>query len=161
MLLKLLTVARTSVRVNILVSARAGSSQMSVVDSWVERDRRSGACELVAMLIDHLVQLIDRDTRFIHDDMVVRRSSSTLDCRMRTQVEVMLERMRNISLNESSRMCVSILVASAVITSLWEEANLVALAANDDREVDLQIISIDDRSIRGEDLPWLRDTSPR
>jgi len=136
--LVLLTVARRCIARDVLVGTAASSSQMSIVDSWVKRYRRSGTNVLIAVMVYHLMELIGWNVCLIKDDVVVRRTSRTLDGRMRAQVEVILKRMSDISLNQNSRNGVLVSVSGSWITLSWEEANLVALAADDNSEQNLR-----------------------
>lgn len=82
------------------------------------------------MGVNHALEVIDIAVRIILDDMVMDGTSSTLNGRVRTEVEVVLKWMSDIALNKSARKRVVVLVRSAGITIFGEEANVMALAAN-------------------------------
>lgn len=69
--------------------------------------------------------------------MVVNRTSSSLDGRVRAEIEVILIRMSDVALNKSTRQGVSILVSSLRITILGEETDVMALGADGDSPLDL------------------------
>ena len=82
------------------------------------------------MLKDELLQLSSLPLTLIQDAVVVDGACSSLDRDVRAHVKVELPRVRATCLNE----CTWKRVAVAV-TPLREEANVVALAGNHDREL--------------------------
>jgi hypothetical protein len=83
------------------------------------------------------LEVVDGDLGFIHDDVVVNWASGTLDGRVGAEVEVILERMSNITLNQSTRERVVVTVGRCMITLLGEEADVVALGTNGNSPLDL------------------------
>jgi hypothetical protein len=92
---------------------------------------------LIRELINHLLQIIDRNLGLIVENMVVNRACSALDCGVGAQVEVILEGVSNIRFDESAGKSVGISVSSLTVSILREEADVVALCANDDSPLDL------------------------
>lgn len=145
-LLELLTTSRACRSLSSLVAASTVGSQVSIVDgrdcgalavkgewTWGELTQRhwSGRAHvLVGELVDHLLELIDRDLGLIQEHMIVDRTSSTLDGRVSIEIEVILKWMSDIMLNESTRKRISIAITSLDIVVLREEANVVTLGAN-------------------------------
>jgi hypothetical protein len=119
-------------RVVIDVSASAVSSQMGVVDGGMQRDRSSGADVLVRVLKNELLQLGRQPLTLVENALVVDGASRTLDGDVGAQVEVELEGMGASSFNQSTRERVAVAVA---LTSLGEEADVMALASDDDGEL--------------------------
>lgn len=82
------------------------------------------------MLVDERVDLVLRPLRLVEEDVVVNRTSSTLDSGVSAEVEVVLKGLCDASLNECARKRVGVLVT----TALREEANVMTLGSDDDQE---------------------------
>jgi hypothetical protein len=54
---------------------------------------------LIRELIDHLLQIIDRNLGLIKENMVVNRASSALNCGVGIEIEVILKRMSDVGFN--------------------------------------------------------------
>jgi hypothetical protein len=102
-----------------------------------EWDRSGGAHVLVWELIDHLLELIDRNLGIVLEHMVVNRTSSALDGGVSVEVEVILKWMSDIVLNKSTRIGVLVPVPSHIIPLLREEADVMTLGANSNGPLDL------------------------
>ena len=116
---------------------RAVGSKMSIVDCRNHRDRSGGTSVLHAVLERQLLDEGKVVVVLVGDDVVMNRTSSALDGAVRGEVVVLLSGMRDASLHKSARDWV--LVAIAATTR--EEADVMALAADDDGElgVDLRV----------------------
>ena len=68
----------------------------------------------------------------------MNRSSGTLDRGVRIEIEIVLERMRNIFLNKRTRDRIGVLIGSQS-ACLWEEADMVTLGRDHDNEFWLEI----------------------
>ena len=108
---------------------------MSIINGRVLRDRRRGTCVGIALLIDECLKLLIRHLRFVDEDVVMHRTRSALDRSVRVEIEVVLERVGNSSLNESAWQWVLIPVTPSL---LWEEADVVTLAAYYHHEWDVE-----------------------
>lgn len=152
-LLHLIRCMGTGARRLVLVGASAVGCQVSVVHGrdceevsgipiggglglLTNRDRSRRPHVLVTVLVDEILELIGRHLRFVQKDVVMSRTCRTLDSRMRVQVKVILERMGDISLHQSSRMRVHILVSRRA-SLLGEESNVMTLRAHGHGELDL------------------------
>lgn len=102
-----------------------------------ERDWGGGAHVLVRVLIYHLLEVVGVELGLVKKDMIVDRTSSALNGRVRAKVEVVLKWMSDITLNQSTRVRVVVLVSGSAITLLGEEADVVALGADGDSPLDL------------------------
>jgi len=78
------------------------------------------------MLVDHLLQLIGVKTNLVDEHMVVHRTRCALNGRVGIQVEVVFERMGNVSLHESTGVWIAVPIASGT----GKEADMVALRSN-------------------------------
>jgi hypothetical protein len=114
---------------DVFVGASSVASEMRVVNSRVEGDRGSGSGIRVALLVDHLLKIIDRHSHLIQNHRVVDRSCGSLNSNMRVEVKVKHEWVSDFLLNKSTRQRVAVLVSL-----LREEADVVTLCGNDDRE---------------------------
>jgi hypothetical protein len=92
---------------------------------------------LIRELINHLLQIIDRNLGFIMENMVVDRACSALNGGVGAEVEVILEGVSDIRFDESARKSVGISVGSLTVSILGEESDVMALCANDDSPLDL------------------------
>ena len=131
-LLGLLLLLARRHRANILVGARTVRSQVSVVDSWMKRNRSGGSHVLEGVLENKLLEFFAAPFRLIEDHLVMDWTSGTLDGNVRAKIKVKLKRMSNSRLYKCARPRVAVPVSS---TLSREEANMVALAGNDNREL--------------------------
>jgi hypothetical protein len=92
---------------------------------------------LIRELIDHLLQIIDRNLGLIKENMVVNRASSALNGRVGVEIEVILKRMSDVGFNQSARQGVSIAISSLAVSVLGEEADVMTLGADNDSPLDL------------------------
>ncbi len=74
------------------------------------------------MLIDHLLEHVRGETNLVDENMIMDRPRGTLNGRMRVEVKVVLERVGNIALDESTWVRVFILITGTA----REEANVMA-----------------------------------
>ena len=88
------------------------------------------------MLVQHSLESIHRYIGFIHQHVIVGRSSCSLDGDMRSQVDIVLEGMRDITIHDCTWHRVHILIGSKA--RWWEEANMVSLLTNNNSDLDLQ-----------------------
>ena len=110
----------------------AVGSQVSIVDGWMQRHGSRGAYVLVRVLKNELLQLGRQPLSFVQDALVVNWTGCSLDRNMRAEVEVELEGVGASRLNKSSWKRVVVPIALA---SIREEADMVTLAGDDDREL--------------------------
>lgn len=88
------------------------------------------------MLVQHCLKPIPRHIGLIHQHVIVSRSSCSLDGDMRSQVDIVLEGMRDITIHDCTRHRVHILIGSK---ARWrEETNMVTLLTNNNSDLDLQ-----------------------
>jgi hypothetical protein len=80
--------------------------------------------------INQTLEVVDWALSLIQNDMVMDGASGTLNGRMGVQVEVVLERMSDITLHKSTRNGVAVLITSNIVSVLGEEADMVTLASN-------------------------------
>ena len=92
---------------------------------------------MIRELIDHLLQIIDRNLGLIKENMVVNRASSALNGSVGIEIEVILKRMSDVGFNQSARQGVSIAISSLTISILGEEADVMTLGADSDSPSDL------------------------
>ena len=92
---------------------------------------------MIRELIDHLLQIIDRNLGLVKENMVVNRASSALNGRVGVEIEVILKRMSDVRFNQSARQGVSIAISSLTISILGEEADVMTLGADNDSPLDL------------------------
>jgi len=92
---------------------------------------------LVRELVDHLLQIGDRNLGIVLKDVVVNRAGGALDGRVSIEIEVILEWMGDIPLNESTGEGVCVAISSLRVTVLGEEADVVTLGADNDGPLDL------------------------
>lgn len=92
---------------------------------------------MVRELVDHLLQVIDRDLGVILENVVVNWTSSALDGGMSAEIEVVLKWMSDIMLNKSTGKRVLVLITSLSIIILGEEADMMTLGANNNGPLDL------------------------
>jgi hypothetical protein len=90
------------------------------------------------VVVYQALEFIDIALSLIHNDVVVNRTSSALNGGMGRKIEIIFERMRYISLNKGTRQGVVVTVSGGGVTLLWEEADVMALSANDDCKFNLQ-----------------------
>lgn len=83
---ELLTGSRTAAGRNVLVSASSVGGKVGIVNGWIQRNWCSGAHVLVAVLVNHSVELIGFHLCLIQDFIVVRWTGSTLDGTVRAQI---------------------------------------------------------------------------
>lgn len=112
------------------VVSTAQRSDVSVVDSREERNGSGGADVLVGVLVNQSLDLLVGPQGLVQENVVVDRTSGTLDGSVGAQVEVVLIRLGDAGLDKSARQSVVVLVAAA----LGEEAHMVALGSDDDQE---------------------------
>jgi hypothetical protein len=92
---------------------------------------------LIRELIDHLLQIIDRNLSLIKENMVVNRASSALNGRVGVEIEVIFKRMSDVGFNQSARQGVSIAISSLAVSILGEEADVMTLGADNDSPLNL------------------------
>jgi hypothetical protein len=92
---------------------------------------------LIRELIDHLLQIIDRNLGLIKENMVVNRASSALDGSVGIEIEVILKGMSDVGFNQSARQGVSIAIRRLAVSILGEEADVMTLGADNDSPFDL------------------------
>jgi hypothetical protein len=114
------------------MGTRAIGSQMSVVDSRMERNRSRRTHILIRVLKDERLQLGSKPLALVENALVVDGSSSALDSDVRAEVEIELERMSTARFDKRTWKRIAVAVAFAV---LREEADVVTLASNDDGEL--------------------------
>lgn len=102
-----------------------------------ERDGSGGSHVLVRELVDHLLQVVDRDLGLIHEDVVVNRASSTLDGGVGAEIEIVLKWMSDILFNESTWESVCVTISCLAVTILGEEADMMTLRADNHGPLDL------------------------
>jgi len=102
-----------------------------------EGNRSGGAHVLVRELVDHLLQIGDRNLGIVLEDVVVNRAGCTLDGRVGVEIEIILKWMSDIALNKSTGEGVRVAIASLAVAVLGEETNVVTLGTNDDGPLDL------------------------
>ena len=104
------------------------------------------------MLVDQFLEVIYRNVCLVHKNLVMNRSGSTLNRRVRAEIEVKLRRMSDISLNQGTRKWVAILISCRAVTLLREEPDVMTLCTNDNSELDLKLSLVDADFGRYEDL---------
>ena len=87
------------------------------------------------MLVEHLLEQVGVHVLLIHQNLVMGRTGSALDSRMRAEIHVILMRMSDIPLNDGARMRISILITGLGI--FREKSYMVTLLAYDHCEFDL------------------------
>lgn len=107
------------------------------------------------MLIDHGLEVVGRNSCLIFKHMVVGWASCALNSRVGGQIwkvsydfnsevavltEIVLERMSNVALNQSTRKRVFVLVTSGRVAGLWEKANVMTLGAHRNSPFDLSLL---------------------
>jgi hypothetical protein len=92
---------------------------------------------LVRELIDHLLQVVDRDLGVILENVVVDWTSSALNGRMSAEIEVILKWMSDIVLNKGTGKGILVLVTSRTIILLRKEADVMTLGADNNGPLDL------------------------
>ncbi len=92
---------------------------------------------MIRELIDHLLQVIDRDLGLIKENMVVNRASSALNGSVGIEIEVILKRMSDVGFNQSTRQGVSIAIRRLAVSLLGEETDVMTLGADNDSPFDL------------------------
>lgn len=92
------------------------------------------------MLIDHLLEIIDRNLGLIQENLIMDRTRSTLDGSMSIQVEVILIRVSDIVLDECTRKWVAVAIPSLHIIFLGEEADVVTLGTDGDGPLDVSSV---------------------
>ena len=92
---------------------------------------------MIRELIDHLLQIIDRNLGLVKENMVVNRASSALNGRVGVEIEVILKRMSDVGFNQSARQGVSIAISSLTVSILGEEADVMTLGADNNSPFDL------------------------
>ena len=107
---------------------------MGVVDGRVDGDRSGGTSVLVNLLVQDGLKLVVAHLGLVEDDMVVSGTSGTLEGGVRAEVKVVLVRLSAASLDQGSGEGVAVTVAL-----LGEEANVVALAADDNHERNVEV----------------------
>lgn len=80
------------------------------------------------MLIEKGLKFFDWNIGLIHQHVIVSWPSCTLNCHVRAEIDVVLERMSHIVLNQGTRHRVSILVSSQ--SRGWEETDMVTLLSD-------------------------------
>lgn len=85
------------------------------------------------MLVNHLLQLIGVKTNLVDQNVIMHRTRGALDCRVRVQVEVILERMGYIPLHKSTRMWIAVPITSRT----GEKPDVMALRSNNHDELAL------------------------
>lgn len=80
---------------------------------------------LIAVLIEHSLELVDIDAHLIHDDRVVGRPSSALNGSMRAEVDIVIEGVSDISIDNDTWHRVTVLVSGRA--SRREKANMMTL----------------------------------
>lgn len=100
----------------------------------MQRDWCRSTLVLVRLLVQDGVELVVRDVGLVEDHVVVGWTSGTLDGGVGAQVEVILVRVSDTLLDERSRKRVAVAVAF-----LGEEADVVALATDNDHERDVEV----------------------
>ena len=105
------------------VVSTAQRGDVSVVDGREDRDRSGSTNVLVGVLVDERLDLLVGPLRLVEKHVVVDGTSSALDGSVCAKVEVVLVRLSDASLNQSTRQGVSVLVTA----TLGEEADVVTL----------------------------------
>ncbi len=105
--------------------------------SHTNRDRCGGTLVLITVLVDHLLEIFLIVPAFIHQDVIVSGSGSPLDCRVRAQIEVVLEWMSNVALDQDTWHGVAVPVGC--YTRSGEETYVMALLGNYNGEQDLNL----------------------
>ena len=112
-----------------------------------KRDRGGSAHVLVNMLVYHSLKHVGLHILFVHNYGVVGGTSSPLNRRVRIKIEVITERLRYVSIHQSTWNRIAVLVRSK--TALREDANMVTLLGNNDSEVDLCHVNLHMDKIAG------------
>lgn len=87
---------------------------------------------LVTVLVEHSLELVDIDAHLIHDDGVMRRPCCALDSTMRAEVNVIVERVSDISIDDDTWHWVAVLVGGRAIRG--EKANMMTLFGHNNGE---------------------------
>lgn len=149
---------------NILMRAGTLGCQVSVVhggvysllvhgpkhdsDSRLTKGHRGGSAHvLVHMLIHHGLKHIGLHILLIHDNRVMGRASSTLNGRVRIEVEIVTERLGDIAVHQCTWNRIPVLVRCK--TAVREDAHVMTLLSDNDSEVDLGLVNLDMDSIMG------------
>lgn len=103
---------------------------MSVVDGRVDGHGSGGTSVLVSVLVDQSVNEVVAQGGLVHQNVVVDRTSGTLEGVVAAQEEVVLEWVGDTTLHQGTRQGVAVLVAL-----LGEEADVMALGAHNDNEL--------------------------
>lgn len=85
------------------------------------------------MLVEHLLEHIDWDVGLIQQHSVMSRARRPFQCFVRTQVDIVVERVGNIVVDEGTRERVLILITSLA----GKEANVMSLLGHNHCEFDL------------------------
>ena len=97
---------------------------MGIVDSRVHRDRRARADILIALLVEHVRQLRGAYLHLVLEHMIMRWTSSSLNRPVGVEIEVPLVVVRNVTLDQSSRKWIAVVIA---VAPGREEADMVTL----------------------------------
>jgi hypothetical protein len=130
------------VGVAIFVDFATIGCQMSVVNCREHRDWSSGPNVLERVFEDELLKSFMIAFILIQDAMIVHRSSSALDGNMRATVPVKVGRISASGLDNGARKGISVLVTIGTLTTIREEANMMALSTDNDGEEGLVILIV-------------------
>lgn len=89
------------------------------------------------MLVDHVLELVRTHANLVHQNVIMSRTRGTLDCGVRVQVEIILERVSDVFLNQRAGERILTLVTSRA----REEADVMTLRGHNNSEFDLSRMS--------------------
>ena len=113
---------------------------MGVVNRGKQGDWGRRTRVLVRHLVDHRMQLLDRNAFFIRENMIVCRPSGALKRLVGTEVEIVLEGCGHVTLDQCAgdRVCIVIRRKCSLI---GKETDMVTLLTHDDGKFDLKLVS--------------------
>lgn len=90
------------------------------------------------MIVNHSLKVVHIALSLIQDNVIMHRASSTLDSGVGAEIEVVLERMSDITFDQSPRKRVVVSISRTSITFLGKETDTVSLCAHRNSPFDLQ-----------------------